>query len=353
VVGWANDGSGFKEYRGCSQEILRVCRHPLARRKRRKHVPGTSSRKVVYAAIFANLAIAASKFGGFFFSGSSAMLAEAVHSSVDTGNELLLLFGMKRSARPPDKLHPFGHGKSLYFYSLLVAVYIFGIGGGMTVYEGISRLRDPEPPTHVVLNYAILALASAFEFYSWKISFGELNARRRPGESLWRQILNSKDPSVFTVFMEDSASLVGVFIAFLGILAASVTGNALWDALASILIGVVLAVVAVFLGRESGALLVGEGAPDAQVEEIRKVIEREPAVERVGDLLTMQLGPDEILLNADIQFRNGLSVPELESTIDRLETEIRKSQPTIRRIFLEAESLRKPGSRSAQPPQAA
>jgi cation diffusion facilitator family transporter len=316
-------------------------------------VPGTSSRKVVYAAIVANLAIAASKFGGFFFTGSSAMLAEAVHSSVDTGNELLLLFGMKRSSRPADKLHPFGHGKSLYFYSLLVAVYIFGIGGGMTVYEGISRLRNPEPATHFVWNYVILALATVFEFYSWTVSYRELNARRRPGENLWRRIQNSKDPSVFTVFMEDSASLIGVFIAFVGILAAQITHNPLWDALASILIGAVLAVVAVLLGRESGALLVGEGAHESQVQEIRRVIEQEPAVERVGDLLTMQLGPEEILLNADIQFRSGLTVPELEGTIDRLETRIRQSQPAIKRIFLEAESLRRTGAQTSKPPQAA
>jgi cation diffusion facilitator family transporter len=316
-------------------------------------VPGTSSRKVVYAAIFANLAIAASKFGGYLFTRSSAMLAEAVHSSVDTGNELLLLFGMKRSRRPADKLHPFGHGKSLYFYSLLVAVYIFGIGGGMTFWEGVSRLRNPEPATHVLWNYIILGFAAVFESYSWTVSRRELMARRRHEESLWRRILNSKDPSVFTVFMEDSASLVGILLAFLGILLSQLTQNPLWDALASILIGITLAVVAVFLGRESGALLVGEGAHEAEVEDIRKIIEQEPAVERVGDLLTMQLGPEEILLNADIQFRNGLSVPELESTIDRLESRIRQSQPAIKRIFLEAESLRKTSSKSSQPPQAA
>src|SRR5262249_21389498 len=149
-------------------------------------------------------------------------------------------------------------------------------------------------------NYIILALATVFEFYSWMVSYRVLNAHRNPDESLWRRILNSKDPAIFTVFLEDSAALVGIFIAFFGILAAQLFHNPHFDAGASILIGLVLAVVAVFLGRESGALLVGEGASDRQVDEIRKIIQAEPAVDKVGDLLTMQLGPDEILLNADI-----------------------------------------------------
>jgi len=314
-------------------------------------VPPHSSHRVIYVAIVANAAIAVSKFIAALFTRSSAMLAEAVHSSVDTGNELLLLFGMKRSARPPDKLHPFGHGKSLYFYSLLVAVYIFGIGGGLALYEGISRLRHPELATHLFWNYIVLAIAAVFEFYSWLVSYRVLNSRRVGGESLWRQILASKDPTVFTVFLEDSAALVGITIAFLGIFLGQVFHSPYFDPAASILIGLILAGVAILLGRESGALLVGEGAPDIQVDAIRRMFETDPAVERVGDLLTMQLGPDEVLLNADIQFRPGLSVQQLESTIDRLESRVRQAQPTIRRVFLEAESLRG-ATRSEYPPQA-
>ena len=177
-------------------EISTLLRHPLSQSKRRKHVSSSSSRKVVYAAIVANLAIAISKFAAAAFTRSAAMLSEAVHSSVDTGNKLLLLFGMKRSARPPDRLHPFGHGKSLYFYSLLVAVYIFGIGGVLAVYQGVSRFRNPEPATHLAWNYIILALATVFEFYSWIVSYRVLNAHRNPDESLWRRILNSKDPAI-------------------------------------------------------------------------------------------------------------------------------------------------------------
>ena len=170
------------------------------------------SKGVIYAAIFANVAIASCKFAAAAVTSSSAMLAEAFHSTADTGNELLLLWGMKRSARPPDALHPYGHGKALYFYSLLVAVYIFGVGGGLAVHEGISHLKHPEIPTHPGWNYTVLALAAAFDFYSWRISYRELRARKDPNESTWEEIIGGKDPTVFTVFLEDSAGLVGVLL---------------------------------------------------------------------------------------------------------------------------------------------
>ena len=202
-----------------------------------------ASKKVVYAAIAANLAIAASKFVAAVFTKSSAMLAEAVHSIVDTGNELLLLLGMKRSRRPPDPLHPFGHGKALYFYSLLVAVYIFGAGAGLAVYEGISRLRHPEPTQHLGWNYLVLALAAAFEFYSWQISYRELRARKDPDESTWDEIIGSKDPTIFTVFLEDSAGLLGTLLAFFGLFLGQTFRSRYFDPAASILIGLLLAAV--------------------------------------------------------------------------------------------------------------
>jgi cation diffusion facilitator family transporter len=169
------------------------------------------SKKVLYAAIIANLAIAIGKYAAGALTGSSAMLAEAFHSTADTGNELLLLFGMKRSARPPDELHPYGHGKALYFYSLLVAVYIFGIGGGLSVHHGITHLRNPQLPDHPGWNYAVLAFASVFEAYSWIVSYRELQSRKDPDESTWDEIIGSKDPTIFTVFLEDTAGLVGRF----------------------------------------------------------------------------------------------------------------------------------------------
>jgi cation diffusion facilitator family transporter len=268
------------------------------------------------------------------------MLAEAFHSTADTGNELLLLWGIKRSARPPDSLHPYGHGKVLYFYSLLVAVYIFGVGGGLAVHEGISHLKHPEIPSHPGWNYAVLALAAVFDFYSWRISYRELRARKDPNESTWDEIKGGKDPTVFTVFLEDSAGLLGVLLAFLAIFLGRQFNNPYLDPIASIVIGLVLAVLAVFLGRESGALLVGERTNRARIEHLNEIIRADPAVEEVGDLLTMQLGPEQVLLTVNIQFRRKLTLEQLESAIERIEARIRREQPSVQRIFIEAESFK-------------
>ena len=313
-------------------------------------MPSRSSKKVVYVALASNFAIAISKYVAAAFTQSAAMLAEAVHSTVDTGNELLLLLGMKRSIRPADELHPYGHGKVLYFYSLLVAVYIFGLGGGLTIYHGISHLKHPEPPTHTGWNYVVLAFATLLDFYSWQISYRELQARKDPNESTWQEIIGSKDPTIFTVFLEDSAALAGTFIAFLGIFLGHMFHDPYLDPAASIVIGLLLAGVAFLLGRESGALLVGERTNRVRIKRVKEIIQADPAVEDVGELLTMQLGPDQVLLTVDIKFRRGLDVQELESAIDRIENRIREAEPTIVRIFLEADSLKpaaSPSSRAA------
>jgi len=304
-----------------------------------------SAKKVVVVAIIANLAIAICKYVAAVFTGSSAMFAEAFHSTADTGNEFLLLIGMKRSMRPPDSLHPFGHGKVLYFYSLLVAIYIFSFGGGLALHQGISHLRHPEAPAHVGWNYIVLALAAAFDFYSWRISYQELLARKDPDESTWDEIIGSKDPTIFTVFLEDSAGLVGAALAFLGIFLGRLLHNPYLDPIASILIGLLLVGVALVLGRESGALLVGERTNRARIRRVRQIIQADPSVEGVGDLLTMQLGPNQVLLTVDIRFRRGLDVQQLEAAIDRLESRIRQEEPTIQRIFIEADSLKQAASR--------
>jgi cation diffusion facilitator family transporter len=307
------------------------------------------SKGVIYAAIFANIAIAVCKFSAAAVTGSSAMLAEAFHSTADSGNELLLLWGIKRSARPPDALHPYGYGKALYFYSLLVAVYIFGVGGGLALHEGISHLKHPEIPSHPGWNYAVLALAAVFDFYSWRISYRELRARKDPNESTWDEIKGGKDPTIFTVFLEDSAGLLGVLLAFLAIFLGRQFNNPYLDPIASIVIGLVLAVLAVFLGRESGALLVGERTNRARIASLKEIICADPAVEQVGDLLTMQLGPEEVLLTVNIQFRRKLTLEQLESAIERIEARIRREQPSVQRIFIEAESFKpeKPSSKAA------
>ena len=297
-----------------------------------------SSQKVVYVAIATNLAVMICKYAAAMVTGSSAMLAEALHSTADAGNEFLLLLGMKRSARPPDALHPFGHGKALYFYSLLVAVYIFG-GGVWPCTKGCTRLKHPQFSSHVSWNYAVLALAAIFDFYSWRISYRELLTRKDPDESTWEEIVGSKDPTVFTVFLEDSAGLAGTFLAFLGIFLGRMLHNPYLDPIASIAIGLLLAAVAILLGRESGALLLGERTNRARVRRLRQIILAESSVEEAGQLLTMQLGPDQVLLTADIRFRRGLTVEKLESAIARLETHIREKEPTVKKMFLEPDSL--------------
>jgi cation diffusion facilitator family transporter len=258
-----------------------------------------ASKKIVYSAIFANLAIALCEYLAAAFSGSSAMLAEAVHSTVDTGNELLLLLGMRRSARPPDALHPFGHGKVLYFYSLLVAVYIFGIGATLAFYSGISHLLHPEPSTNAIWNVTVLSCTAAFEAWSWRLSYRELKSRKDPDESIWDEIIGSKDPTVFTVFLEDCAGLIGTFVAFLGILGGHLFHKPYLDPVASILIGVLLLGVAVLLGRESGALLVGERTNRSRLKRLEQILRQDPSVEDVGDLLTMQLSDEQLLSPTD------------------------------------------------------
>ncbi len=295
---------------------------------------------MIYAAIASNLAIAISKYAAAVFTGSAAMLAEAFHSTVDSGNELLLLLGVRRSARPPDADHPFGHGKELYFWSFLVSILVFGMGGGVSVYEGISRLLTPKATEYERWNYIVLGLSAIFEGYSWYISRQELRQRKKPGETLWRVIRRSKDPTVFTVFLEDSAALVGISIAFLGIFLGARLHNPYLDPAASILIGLLLAGVAVLMASETSALLVGESANRDQLDRVAKIIRSEAEIEAVGDLLTMQLGPEQVLLTVAIKFRPNLTVRELESTVDRLEKRIRQEEPSIVRIFIEAESLR-------------
>ena len=304
------------------------------------------SKKVVYAAIVANVAIASFKYFVATITKSSAMMAEAVHSTVDTGNELLLLLGMKRSLKPADPLHPYGHGKALYFYSLLVAVYIFALGSGLAVYRGISHMRNPSLPSNPGWNYATLAIAAVFEYYSWRVSYRELRSRKDPDESIFDEIVGSKDPTIFTVFLEDSAGLVGTVVAFLGIFIGDALRNPYLDPAASILIGMLLAAVALLLGRETGALLIGERTNRARIRKIRKLIEENPVVERLGEVLTMQLGPQEALLTAKIKFRRPLSLERMESEIDRIKARIRREDPTMVRIFIEPDSLALPSDKT-------
>jgi len=292
----------------------------------------------IYGAMGANLLIAITKFIAAGLSGSSAMLSEGIHSAVDTGNQLLLLLGLKKSRKPADDSHPFGHGKELYFWSLIVAVALFGIGGGMSIYEGITHLLHPHPLEDPTWNYVVLGLAFLFESVSWVIALKELRPKIGK-QGLWRSLRSSKDPSIVTVFFEDSAALAGLIVAFLGVLLGHRLNNPYADGIASILIGVILALVAVFLVHESKGLLLGESTDPATVEDIRAMARELPAVADVKWPLTMHFGPEEVLLNLQIDFRPGLPPGQITESINRLEREIREKHPEIKRIFIESRLL--------------
>jgi cation diffusion facilitator family transporter len=293
----------------------------------------------VYGALTANLAIAATKFVVAGVSGSSAMLSEAVHSTVDTGNQLLLLLGMRRSRRPADEKHPYGHGKELYFWSLMVAVLIFGLGGGVSVYEGILHVLSPKPARDAFWSYVVLGASLLFESASFVVAFREFRPLTR-GRPFWTAVRESKDPTHFTVLAEDAAAMVGLVLALIGVFLSNLLHEPVWDGAASIAIGLVLACVAVFLVIESRGLLVGEAADQGTVASVRRILESDPAVARVVRLLTMQLGPDQALLNLNVSFASGISAQELPDVIDRLERRIVSACPTVRYVLIEAESLR-------------
>jgi cation diffusion facilitator family transporter len=301
---------------------------------------GGNARKVIYAAVFANLGIAAAKFIVAAITGSAAMLAEGIHSAVDTGNEFLLLIGERNSEKPPDKRHPFGYGKALYFWALLVALSVFSLGGGLSIYHGIHALRHPEPLEDPMWNYIVLAVSACFEGYSWNVSRKELNKRRKPGASLWRTVHNSKDASVFTVFIEDTAALLGLAIAAVGITLGYVFDSPYFDPAASVMIGLLLVGAAFALARETGALLVGEGIGTEATRRVCEILAADPSIQDVGKLLSMQLGPDEVLLTAAVQFNRGMRIDEVEAAIERLEKAVAAAYPAIRHIYFESGALR-------------
>jgi cation diffusion facilitator family transporter len=295
------------------------------------------SKVAVFAAIAGNLAIAATKLIAAFFSGSSAMLSEGIHSIVDTGNGLLLLVGLRKSRKPADFRHPFGHGKELYFWPLVVAILIFGLGGGMSVYEGITHLINPHhaDPTW---NYAVLGFAFVFESISSVFAFRAFRGELK-GRGAIEAIRASKDPTSFTVLFEDSAALLGLVVAFLGIFLGQVFHNPYFDGAASILIGVILALVAVFLAYETKGLLIGEGVGPETLESLRSIAGADPSVQEVRKSLTMHFGPHEVLLTLDILFKKELTAEEITSAVNRIEAAIRGQHPEIKHIFIEAKSL--------------
>lgn len=291
--------------------------------------------RVVYGAIAANIAIAVTKFIAAGASGSAAMLSEAVHSTVDTCNGILLLVGLKLSKRPASDVHPFGHGRELYFWSLIVAVLIFGLGGGISMYEGVLHLLEPEPLRDPTWNYVVLAAAAVFEGASLAIALVQFR-KERGGRPFWRALHASKDPSTYTVLAEDSAALLGLAIAAVGVWASHRFEQPLFDAAASVLIGVLLAAVAILLIYESRGLLIGEGLSPLILREIIALVTQQPLVRRSSRPLSTYLGADEVLLVMDVEFEPGSDAEAIAATVTAIETAIRERFPKIRRIYIEA-----------------
>src|SRR4051812_47599370 len=293
-------------------------------------------RRSVLAALLANTAIAIAKFAAAAISGSSAMMAEALHSTADTGNQALLLFGIKRAKRPADEGHPFGHGKARFFWGLLVAVSLFTVGGGFSIWQGVSGLVHGHEVPDPTVALIVIAFSVCFEGYAWRTAWKQLDESRR-GRGVWAALRHSKDPEVLTVLAEDTAAISGLVVAAAGISLAALTGEPAFDAVGSILIGLILLAVAFLLGREEGALLIGE-AVDPQVREaIDQAIQGVDEVERVLEVLTMHLGPDEFLVVADVRFRDDLDTQQIAQAIDRVEAAIREAAPGASRIYVEPE----------------
>jgi cation diffusion facilitator family transporter len=301
----------------------------------------SGSKVAVIAAVIGNLAIAVIKFIAAAITGSSAMISEGIHSLVDTGNGTLLLHGMKQSQKPADEGHPFGYGKSLYFWTLVVSVSIFGIGGGLSLYEGISHIRHVAPEavtSDPTANYIVLALALLIEGWSFSVAIREFwKAKGKKGP--WQYIKSAKDPSTYTVVLEDSAAMLGLVFAFLGIFFGHMLGNPYLDGIASVLIGLLLMSVAFILAFETKSLLLGEGVDSATLADIRKRVESDPAVEHAAEILTMYMGPHDLLVNLGVCFKKGSTAEQIHEAIHRIENNIQGTYPECKRIYIEAESL--------------
>ena len=295
-----------------------------------------SSVKAILAALVGNSLIAVTKFIAASYTGSSAMFSEAIHSVVDSGNQLLLLYGVKRSKRPADSKHPFGYGKELYFWSFVVAILIFSIGSGISFYEGFHKLHSPEPVSNPMINFIVLGFAVIFE--SWTCWVAATEFKKSKGDRGWVEaIRRSKDPALFTVLFEDTAALLGLFVALIALTLSEHLNLPVLDSVASLIISFILAVTAGLLAFECKGLLTGEGASEEVVSGIKQIINESQGIKHVNEVLTLHLGPEDVLLNVSLDFEDDLSSGEVEEAISTLESRIKQMFPEIRRVFIEAQ----------------
>jgi cation diffusion facilitator family transporter len=306
---------------------------------------GSSSRKVILAALAGNSLIAVTKFAAAFTTGSSAMLSEGIHSLVDTGNQVLLLYGLKRAQRPADERFPFGHGKEVYFWSFVVAILIFAVGAGISLYEGIHHLTHPRALENPMLNYIVLALALLFEGAAWALALREFS-RSKGKWGYVAAVRRGKNPSLFVVLFEDSAAMLGILAAFGGIYLSQVTGKPAFDGLASIVIGLILGGTAAWLAYETKGLLIGESANPEIVESIRRKAAALPSVVGVNEVLTLHMGPEFILVTISVDFADHIAAGEVEAAVALLDGAVKREHPLVKRVFVEPEKKALPNPES-------
>jgi cation diffusion facilitator family transporter len=294
-----------------------------------------ASKKVIYAALFGNLLIAITKFVASAVTYSSAMLSEAIHSLVDTGNQMLLLHGLRRSAKPADDQHPFGYGKELYFWAFAVAILVFAVGAGISAYEGIHSLLNPQQVTDAYVNYIVLGLAMCFEGYVWWVAMKAFYAMK--GDLGWiAAIRESKDPTVITVLFEDSAALSGLIVAMIGVFLADRYQMPLFDGIASLVIAAILAITAGFLAYETKGLLIGEAAHPETIRQIHAIVSEDERIVHVNNLRTIHFGPADLLIAISLDFTDGLPSEDVEDAVRQMKARIRALYPEANRIYIEA-----------------
>ncbi len=297
----------------------------------------SGSKKVIIAALIGNSLISITKFAAASITGSSAMFSEGIHSIVDTGNQILLLYGLKRAARPASPQFPFGHGKEIYLWSFVVAILIFAVGAGISISEGINHILHPPTLHDPTVNYIVLGLAMIFEGGALYFAVTEFN-KVRGSFSYIEAVQRGKDPSLFVVLFEDCAAMLGLLVAFVGILLAQITENILWDGVASVIIGLILALTAIWLAKETKSLLIGEGANKDIVDGIHKIASKQDSIEKINEVLTLHMGPEFILVNMSISFKAHLPVGNIEKAIEIITKEIKENFPRAKKVFIEAES---------------